>query len=79
MPEIDVPAHTASWGHAFPDIIVHCDNVVGSSGIEESVNRVGMHPLKQQTFDVIECKQTAAPARHKSAHHHHRCLLAAQP
>lgn len=53
VPEIDVPGHTASWGQAYPHLIVHCDSIVEGHGLEESVNRVAMHPLKDEVFEVL--------------------------
>ena len=35
VPEIDVPAHSASWGKAFPDIVIKCPVAVANRAREE--------------------------------------------
>jgi N-acetyl-beta-hexosaminidase len=32
LPEIDLPAHAAAWGRAFPDIMLECPTFAGAQG-----------------------------------------------
>ena len=32
LPEIDTPGHSYSWGHAHPDIILNCAQMVFTGG-----------------------------------------------
>ena len=52
VPEIDVPAHTKSWGKAFPDMVVMCHK---TASVQQSPTNVyALHPLKNITWVVIE-------------------------
>ena len=51
VPELDTPAHTASWAHGIPSIVVTCPARVGADeeGLEHGVDKMALHPLKEQT------------------------------
>mmetsp|Transcript_19434 Transcript_19434/g.24012 ORF Transcript_19434/g.24012 Transcript_19434/m.24012 type:complete len:657 (+) Transcript_19434:88-2058(+) len=51
IPEIDIPAHTLSWGKAFPEIIVHCSNVGTQASSASDVPL--LDPSKPHTFAVV--------------------------
>ena len=65
MPEIDIPGHAASWGFGRPDIVVHCDGITEGQGLEESVNRVAMNPVRAETMDVVQraCNEVGSATR----------------
>lgn len=52
VPEIDVPAHTRSWAHAFPEIMVKCPNTAAMQ--QAPMNVYTLHPLKNLTYTVVE-------------------------
>ena len=56
VPELDMPAHTASWALGRPDLVVTCPERVASDeeGLEHGVNKMALHPLKEATYEVIE-------------------------
>lgn len=52
IPEIDMPAHALSWGSAFRDIIVRCDNLAQRQ--ETPHNIYPLDPSNPKTFLIIE-------------------------
>lgn len=56
VPEFDVPAHTASWGEGYPDMIVPCPKVVVADDrlIEHGVDKVALNPLHEGTYTFLK-------------------------
>ena len=56
VPELDMPAHAASWGHGLPEIVVHCPARVAADreGLEHGVNKAALNPLNDKTYTAIE-------------------------
>jgi|EP00945_MAST-04E_sp_MAST-4E-sp1_P000963 hypothetical protein len=56
VPEFDVPAHAASWGEGYPEMIVPCPGVVVKDDrlIEHGVDKVALNPLNNQTYAFLE-------------------------
>ncbi len=52
VPEVDLPAHTASWGKAFPSIVVPCIDPTDESPLHAQ-NRLMLDPTQNTTYDVI--------------------------
>jgi len=65
LPEFDMPAHTASWGKAFPDLVLSCEaahterpcgphNWAHRDGINGyCVNSPAFDPTKEALYDVL--------------------------
>ncbi len=51
IPEIDVPAHSLSWGYAFPELVINCP--VFSSAQQTPGDVFALHPLHPRTLPVI--------------------------
>ena len=56
VPELDMPAHTASWAFARPEVVISCPRRVAADeeGLEHGVNKAALNPLKEETYDLIE-------------------------
>ncbi|KAL1530105.1 hypothetical protein AB1Y20_001026 [Prymnesium parvum] len=56
VPELDMPAHTAAWGHGRPDLTIACPRRVleDEEGAEHGLNKVALHPLLEATYEAIE-------------------------
>lgn len=56
VPELDMPAHTASWAFGRPDLVVSCPARVAADeeGLEHGVNKAALHPLKPETYELVE-------------------------
>jgi endonuclease/exonuclease/phosphatase family metal-dependent hydrolase len=52
IPEIDIPAHSYSWGKAFDDIIVRCDSIAKSE--QNPLNVYPLDPSNPLTFIMIK-------------------------
>jgi len=55
VPELDMPAHTASWGLAAPELVVACPRRVAedAEGLEHGANRVALHPLREVVYQMV--------------------------
>lgn len=55
VPELDMPAHTASWGLAQPELVVACPRRIAddAEGIEHGVNKVSLNPLSEEVYSLI--------------------------
>lgn len=55
VPELDMPAHTASWAFGRPDLVVTCPKRVASDneGLEHGANKAALHPLRRETYELI--------------------------
>ena len=51
IPEIDMPAHSKSWGRAFKDVIVDCKRTAGAA--ETPVNVYPLDPSNPLTMEII--------------------------
>jgi len=51
VPEVDVPAHTRSWGAAFPDIVVDC--AAATATAQSPTDIPALDPSKNLTFAVV--------------------------
>lgn len=65
VPELDMPSHTASWGKAFPDLVLDCLNAFterpcgphkyahrdGVNGF--CVNKQALNPSKERLYEVV--------------------------
>ena len=56
VPELDMPAHTASWAFGRPDVVVSCPERVSADeeGLEHGANKAALHPLLEETYTLIE-------------------------
>jgi len=59
VPEIDMPSHSASFGLAYPNLTIRCDDVLRSASlsgdsIEHLADRIALHPLKNETYVAIQ-------------------------
>jgi len=52
VPELDIPAHAASWGKGFPEILVHCDWL--AAGNAKLQDKYALDPTKNKTYEVIK-------------------------
>jgi len=52
VPEIDVPAHTMSWGRAYPDLLINCSTVSREAATPTDVP--ALDPTADATYDLIE-------------------------
>jgi hypothetical protein len=52
IPEVDFPAHSLSWGKAFPEIMVHCPAIAKKQ--ETPHNVYLLNPANPKTFQLIE-------------------------
>ena len=59
VPEFDMPAHTASWGRGYPELIVNCSQLVEQDGNnqvpmrEHGIDLIGMNPLDAKTYAFV--------------------------
>ena len=55
IPEIDVPGHAASWGIAYPEIIVDCPTRVGTDDrlLEHGLDKIALNVLKNKTYEIV--------------------------
>ena len=55
VPELDMPAHTASWGLARPELVVACPRRVAddAEGLEHGVNKIALNPLREEVYELI--------------------------
>ena len=51
VPEIDMPAHAASWGKAVPSLVVHCASAGGTSVKE--LDKFALDPSNEETYKVV--------------------------
>jgi len=51
VPEVDVPAHTLSWGKAYPDIVVQCAHKTAEAQSPSDVP--ALNPSKAMTYEVV--------------------------
>jgi hypothetical protein len=51
IPEIDLPAHSLSWGKAFSDVVVRCDRTASTSGTPHNV--YPLNPARNMTYAII--------------------------
>jgi hexosaminidase len=56
VPELDMPAHTASWAFGRPDLVVRCPDRVAADdeGLEHGTNKAALNPLKPETYELVE-------------------------
>ncbi|KAL8555547.1 hypothetical protein ACS0TY_003380 [Phlomoides rotata] len=57
VPEIDMPAHTGSWGEAYPEIVTCANKFWWPSDIELLANEPGtgqLNPLNPKTYQVVK-------------------------
>lgn len=47
VPEIDLPAHTHSWGRAFPDLVMNCTQTAAH------LHEFALDPLNERTYEVV--------------------------
>jgi hypothetical protein len=52
IPEIDVPAHSYSWGKAFDEVIVRCDSTAKTE--QNPLNVYPLDPSNPLTFQIIK-------------------------
>lgn len=52
IPEIDTPAHALSWGGAFKDLIVRCENVAGAAQTPHNI--YPLDPSHPQVYEIIQ-------------------------
>ena len=55
VPELDMPAHAASWSHAMPELVVACPRRVAadSEGFEHGLDKPALNPLVESTYDAV--------------------------
>jgi len=54
VPEVDIPAHSASWRYASEDVTANCfEYLAGLSGVYEE-NLVALNPASSKTWDTID-------------------------
>jgi hexosaminidase len=60
VPELDMPAHAASWAHADPDAVVLCPNRVSqdAEGLEHGMDKAALHPLSERTYQLADALLT---------------------
>ena len=51
VPEVDVPAHTLSWGNAYPEIVVACVHKTAEAQSPSDVP--ALNPSKALTYEVV--------------------------
>ena len=51
VPEIDMPAHTLSWGNAFKDVYINCSRTARSA--QTPWNIYPLDPSKEKTYAII--------------------------
>lgn len=51
VPEVDVPAHTASWGKGAPEAIVHCDWL--ASGSDKANDKYALRTYTNYTLSLV--------------------------
>ena len=56
VPELDIPAHAASWAGGAPQMVVTCPARVAADndGLEHGVDKVALHPLEPQTYAAVD-------------------------
>lgn len=52
VPEIDVPAHTKSWGFSHPDLIVNCSTTSTSAATPSDIP--ALNPTLEETYRLVE-------------------------
>ncbi|ELP86081.1 beta-hexosaminidase alpha chain precursor, putative [Entamoeba invadens IP1] len=53
-PELDMPAHAASWGKAYPGVGVDCWDYASKPTMHYGENLITMNPADENTFPLIE-------------------------
>lgn len=55
VPELDMPAHAASWALGVPDLVVTCParTAADAEGLEHGVNKAALHPLREGTYEAV--------------------------
>jgi hypothetical protein len=58
VPEFDVPAHTASWGKGYAELVAPCTGTllqgVADGDFEKQIDKVAMRPLANTTWTFLE-------------------------
>ena len=63
VPEVDMPAHTSSWGAGYPELIVDCPDLVRNDGrhqgqrvpmVEHGIDRISLNPLQNETYVFVQ-------------------------
>ena len=49
-----MPAHTAAWGKAYPDIIAACDTLGGNMTDVHLMDKYALNPIVDHTYTVLE-------------------------
>ena len=54
VPELDMPAHAASWAFSHPNAVVGCPARVAADGegLEHGVDKPALNPLVDETYEV---------------------------
>lgn len=60
VPELDMPAHAASWAHAEPSAVVPCPARVSADaeGLEHGMDKAALHPLSERTYELADALLT---------------------
>jgi hexosaminidase len=54
IPEIDTPGHTYAMGHAYPDMITNCTNVIGKSALFPQINSVALNIPNDNIYPLLD-------------------------
>lgn len=53
-PELDTPAHTASWNLGYPGVVADCWDYIRNSKMRYGENVLTLNPTSENTFPIIE-------------------------